>query len=938
MILETSNTSFLIPSQIPEFIRDSEDYQNFVAFIQAYYEWMEQQGNATYQGRNLLDYDDIDETTNDFLQYYVNDFLPYFPQDALADKKKAIKIARELYKTKGTPASYQFLFRALYNSDFDVFYTRDAVLRVSDGTWFVPKSLRLATTDENFLNTNNLRVFGETTKSIATIENSVVSGNKIEIFISNIERLFQSGETVRIVDNNNQDLYFYNNQIVPSTTPGSYVLRAKIVGQISQIKINPNKRGSLYATGYPVAVYGGLNANSNTQIGAVATVGDVTAGFIQRISVINGGWGYNLFPNTQLILTNAPTANAMVASVNPDVNQVGNVAFIPTDSIMLKKNMMIGNTRISSGANTQNGSTQLWSNGSYGFANAGFSNANTTLINAFSFISFSTYPISGVSVRNGGGGITDTPTVYADSQYPTDDSVAGINGHLASLGILAPIQISSAGVGYRLNDIITFTGGSGRGANAIVTAVDNFGAIQSTKYIGVGSWSPGGSGYKTTALPTVNVQSSNVFATGASLYVPGILGSGATFSVVSDRIGAITSFNIENYGEDYVSAPKVSLKIMDIAVSNVSLSNLPQNLDLVYQGTNANQSVFKANVQSITELFPDANPANTIYSLRVFNYNTTPDPSKPLIDNNSNISMVINTSKTGYVPNITINKSFNANGIIIYGDGTAQANATFLDGLTIGNGQYITNQGQLSSFSVLESQDYNNYTYKIIVEKEIAKYRDILLNLLHPSGTKLIGVYALKSNNNVDLDMEDALDKSVANLNVSFSMVSSFTNKSNNIIKYNNIGTSNIANFITPNSVIKITPTNGPNVISAISTINVASNTITLKSNVWLTYGNVANIKANSNSNVINIVSITNSYNVINNGQYSNTAYPLMDIVFVGDTVLIDNNIPLTVNTINYVTGTIVVSGNIANSSISMMSVSRKFTASNGQIMISNPS
>jgi hypothetical protein len=217
--------------------------------MQAYYEWMEQEGKVTNRAKNLLNYKDIDTTTEEFIDYFTNDFLPYFPQDILVDKYKAIKIAKELYQTKGIPASYQFLFRLLYNTDIEIFYTKDAVLKASAGSWYVAKSLKLNSLDTNLLNINNLRLFGETTKSIATVENSIISGTKTEVFISNIERLFQSGEFVRVVDNYNQDVLF-----------GGQPLRAKIVGQISQVRIDSNNRGLLYEVGDPVVVYNGLTS------------------------------------------------------------------------------------------------------------------------------------------------------------------------------------------------------------------------------------------------------------------------------------------------------------------------------------------------------------------------------------------------------------------------------------------------------------------------------------------------------------------------------------------------------------------------------------------------------------------------------------------------------------------------------------------------------
>ncbi len=192
MIPDFQKTSLLIPSQLPSFVRENPDYDKFVTFLQAYYEWMEVNGNVTERSKNILNYKDIDRTTEEFLQYFTDEFLQYFPQEVLIDKRTAVKYARQLYYTKGTPASYQFLFRVLYDSDFDIFYTKDAVLKASDGSWYVARSLKLATGNTNFLKVNNYRLFGETTKSIATIENATSTGNRVEIFISDITRLFQS--------------------------------------------------------------------------------------------------------------------------------------------------------------------------------------------------------------------------------------------------------------------------------------------------------------------------------------------------------------------------------------------------------------------------------------------------------------------------------------------------------------------------------------------------------------------------------------------------------------------------------------------------------------------------------------------------------------------------------------------------------------------------
>ena len=78
MIPDNQKTSLLIPSQLPGFIREEPDYSTFVAFVQAYYEWMEENGNLLDRAKNIVNYTDIDNTTEEFIDYFLKDFLPYF--------------------------------------------------------------------------------------------------------------------------------------------------------------------------------------------------------------------------------------------------------------------------------------------------------------------------------------------------------------------------------------------------------------------------------------------------------------------------------------------------------------------------------------------------------------------------------------------------------------------------------------------------------------------------------------------------------------------------------------------------------------------------------------------------------------------------------------------------------------------------------------------
>jgi hypothetical protein len=906
MINNNEKTSLLVGSQLPEFVQSDPDYENFRLFLQAYYEWMEQEGNALQRAKNLPLYHDIDTTTNEFLNYFVNDFLPYFPNDTLLDQKEAVKIARQLYQTKGTPASYKFLFKVLYNSDFDIFYTKDAVLRASAGVWYVAKSLKLATGDKRFLNIQNYRLFGETSKSIATVENAILAGTKIEVFISNIERLFQSGEFVRVVDNNNQDVLFDGEP-----------LRSKIVGQISQINVDPKNRGLLYQPGDPVIVYNGLNPEIQNPIGAVAEVGQTTTGSIQSIKVLTGGYGYTEFPNTIIQLTNAPGANAVVGTLNP-VGQA-NVALVPSDSIGLKKDIILGNTN-------------------YYFSNTVTSNITTKLSDAFTFTSFATFPLSSILVVNGGGGIVKIPTATAISKYPTDSANSAT---ISSMGILGPVQILNGGHGYQANDTIVFTGGSGQGAYANVISVNATGSITKVDYVqGPFKGYPyGGMGYKGTDLPSLSVSSANTQAANAQLFVPGILGEGATFSVVVDRAGSVTTIKLIDGGQDYITTPNVSLKVQDIVVSNVSIFNLPQKGDVVYQGANIDVSTYSATVNSISELTYDDDPTKSFWNLRVFNYNSTP-----------NTNLTLNIDKNIHMPmaNTQFDSNYDATGVRNYGDGSAKATAKFLNGLVVSQGQYLNTQGQPSSFDVLQSSKYNNYTYQVTVQESIAKYRNILLNLLHPTGMRLIGRYAMKSEGTVDYHIQDKLYRGYPLYHFTgegsyVTMTSDYTNKSNNIATFYNLNGANLQNIISVgNTSIDITTTNGPSVYGKV--ISVANNQVKFESNTWLTYSNVAVATGNSGQNTINIVSLTGAYDIINNGYYSNTDFtfgPLMDIIFVGDSVLVGNNTSKIVKSIDYANGIITLTTNLSAAANSYLSVKRNFVANStivsDQIQIFNP-
>ena len=459
MIPNDYKTSIRIPSQLPEFIRDDVNYETFVSFVEAYYEWMELANTAnanttiasttgegvTYASKNLTNYSDVDSTLDGFLKYYINDFLPYFPEDALADKTKVLKIAKQLYEAKGTPASFRLLFRLLYNSSAEILMTGDLVFRASAGDWYVPKYLKISGNTTPWLTTGleSYRVFGVSSKSFATIEKVLLDGTKCNVYISNIQRLFESGENVIVVDTNNQDVYVKDGKISSENVLGSTIVTGKVVGAISTISINPKFRGLTYNVGDPIVVYGGLS--SNTLPGATAEISEVTKGSIQRINVLDGGFGYipgeatinfATFSNTTIDFLNNSGALAHVGTFDTTAGSNSTIDTIITDRISVKQNIIL-------------------SNANYFFSNSNTTasvNTNTRLVDAFSYYGTIGYPIDTVIVDNGGGGFSQLPIAIAKSHF-YDIDTGGIH-NLDEIGQLAPIEIINGGIGYKVNDRI----------------------------------------------------------------------------------------------------------------------------------------------------------------------------------------------------------------------------------------------------------------------------------------------------------------------------------------------------------------------------------------------------------------------------------------------------------------------------------------------------
>ena len=97
---------------------------------------------------NLLSYADVDKTSGDFLEYFRRDFMPFIDRDVLANKRLLQKHVQELYLSKGTKESYEFLFRILYGLEAEVTFPGDNVIKPSVSEFSEPTVMRLSSSKD----------------------------------------------------------------------------------------------------------------------------------------------------------------------------------------------------------------------------------------------------------------------------------------------------------------------------------------------------------------------------------------------------------------------------------------------------------------------------------------------------------------------------------------------------------------------------------------------------------------------------------------------------------------------------------------------------------------------------------------------------------------------------------------------------------------------
>lgn len=195
--------SALVQSQFPAFYQ--EDGERFIAFVKAYYEYLEQSNKLTDRIRNLQNYKDVSTTSEEFLKYFINSFLPSFPVDVLADKRLLIKwFNKRFNESRGSVYASKLLFRALYNEDIELNYPAESILKVSTSDWRKERYL-VSSYDPGVYGFIGKTIIGRSSGAQALVEDvvrKVVRGRDIvQLILSNVKGGFYHLEPISLYNN-----------------------------------------------------------------------------------------------------------------------------------------------------------------------------------------------------------------------------------------------------------------------------------------------------------------------------------------------------------------------------------------------------------------------------------------------------------------------------------------------------------------------------------------------------------------------------------------------------------------------------------------------------------------------------------------------------------------------------------------------------------------
>lgn len=752
--------SNFISSQFPQFY--NEDGENFVLFMKAYYEWLEASGNPVYQTRRLYDYRDIDNTLESFLEYFQKKYLYGIPFNVIANKRFLLKRILDVYRSKGTIQCYRLLFKLLYNEDIEIYLPGRDILRISDGTWNEPRYLEVSANEatSSYIGKTIVGVSSGITAIVESFVEESYNTSKINIlYLSNISPRngqFILGEKIT-------ELGFQTDTESVTDAP-------TILGSLD--KINVVNGGQGYNLGDVIKIaYRDVSNGDVISYGVdgILKITELSTGFGSlNIDLLNGGFGFTANAETFLYKS---TANGQGASF--EIGSIINTQTLQYNTDLICDYMSLQIDVATYGFPANASANQLstlqesfsYSNQVFGtifsLNNVETGNNYDTAANVFVRSVQLGKPLTGtLSYNTTSNTVTGVSTIFDDVFYYNNDllqgTISGTVGENTVTGVstgftdLFPNDKIKIGANLYYIDAITNNTfmqlktnlASSISANTFykiyydkVIALQSNSSLSSTLEFAVIKDVSNSTQIVLYGPPSINSTASaeyfaapTILPSQYAIYETPMLRGDETINGENEVILAppnlgnnIVSEAIAiNSGKGYVEGEEIKAYLHSSISNNISILNGGINYsngELIYfaggePGSSANGYVST-----------DGN--GTVISTTLTNagsgYRTIPN-------------LIVYSANGSGAQLTAVLQEFNTSSSI-----TGKVQKT---GLGRGRGYWSTTRGFLNSDKYIQdSYYYQDYSYEIKVSKTLDKYKDIIYNTFHNTGSELFGQF-----------------------------------------------------------------------------------------------------------------------------------------------------------------------------------------------------
>lgn len=715
-----------IANQFPSFYQ--EEGPNFIAFVKAYYEWMESSGAPLHEARSLFEYLDIDTTSDVFIKNFKKTLIESIPENVVVDKRLLMKHVLELYRAKGTKRAYALLFRMIYGEDIDLYIPGNYIFKPSDNTWKIPSYIETTSHPKlaSLIGTK-IRNNAGATAIVESVDKKIVNGRTVNILsITNLIDKFRVGD--RIYQAISNDV---------TSTDGPFV-----TGSLNAIGVTNG--GSDYNIGDILDIIGsGIEGKAK-----VASVINDFTGSINFL-LVDGGSGFS----TNAIVTVKQTLNLDITDAtgilsigqkltDATTNANGTIVFANSSLIRIVDRSLTLSFGDGNQVTTDSGSATIFrqtggtgSGASFkvgGIRDKELVNLNTDVIsNYYDVILDQTSNTLMISVSSVSGTFGVGETVNSTANSLMLEGVVISSNNVANGESLSNTTLGISGLYVYRADVSHVYVTSSTDSN-----LNNANIVAGTILVSNTSSSV----LQLVTKPSKETITGNAViasVTGSNLNISSVNGYFVPSKTITSNSGATANISTVTRLTDWQFAKRP-----------LTATNLDTILDsaLTYQifeiGTIDYLSSINPGSQYTSKVYIDViEPAvaalNTtdVYG-RTKGHNATID-SKIVGGNGIITAVEIINSGYGYIDNeiLTLQSAINP---------------TLVEGSTIvelpgrGEGRWLNRKSFTSDeMKLQDSLFYQDFSYQIVAEKMMSVYENVVRTLVHPTGIALYGRYRL---------------------------------------------------------------------------------------------------------------------------------------------------------------------------------------------------